>query len=205
MPPARNGPVRERLLQAAMQLFATRGYAATSIREIVEAVGVTKPVLYYHFQSKEGVYLALVEELRRAVEGTLSASLACPGTARERLERLFGDMFRLFEAHQASVRFLNAAYWGPGEGAPAVDFEAIHHRFVSTVEQLVVQGMAAGQLRRGRASDAAHALLAVVSYCMDLSLAYPALSPGWAGVLRMLDLVFAGIAPGKPARRRTSP
>jgi len=205
MPPARNGPVRERLLHAAMELFATRGYAATSIREIVGAVGVTKPVLYYHFQSKEGLYLALVEELRRAVEGTLAGSLSGPGTARERLVRLFGAMFGLFEAHQSSVRFVNAAYWGPGEGAPAVDFEVIHHRFVSTVERVVAQGMAAGEFRRARTHDAAHALLAVVSYCMDLSLAYPALSPGWAGVLRMLDLVFAGIAPGKPARRRTSP
>ena len=205
MPPARNGPVRERLLHAAMELFATRGYAATSIREIVEAAGVTKPALYYHFHSKEGLYLALVEELRGAVESTLDKSVAAPGTARERLERLFGAMFGLFEAHQSSARFVNAAYWGPGQGAPAVDFEAIHRRFFSTVERVVAQGIAAGELRRARVPDVAHALLAVISYSMDLALAYPALSPGKAGLLRILDLVFAGLAPHKPGRRRTSP
>ena len=205
MPPARNGPVRERLLHAAMELFATRGYAATSIREIVKVAGVTKPVLYYHFQSKEGLYLALVEELRGVVESTLAESVATPGSARERLERLFAAMFGLFEAHRSSVRFLNAAYWGPGEGAPAVDFEVIHRRLVSTVERVVAQGMAAGEFRRARVPDATHAFLAVISYCMDLALAYPALSPGKAGLLRILDLVFAGLAPHKPARRRTSP
>jgi AcrR family transcriptional regulator len=53
---------RHRLLVAATRLFARTGYAATSVREIVEAAGVTKPVLYYYFQSKEGLYLAILEE-----------------------------------------------------------------------------------------------------------------------------------------------
>jgi TetR/AcrR family transcriptional regulator len=199
------GSVRDRLLHAAMELFATRGYAATSIRELVGAAGVTKPVLYYHFQSKEGLYLALVEALRVAMESTLAVSAAAPGTSRQRLERLFGAMFALFEEHQASVRFLNAAYWGPAQGAPAVDFQAMHLQFVSTIERVVAEGVAAGEFRRVRARDAAAALLAVVSYSMDLSLAHPELGPGRAGVLRMLRLVFAGIAPQQPARRRTSP
>ncbi len=49
--------VRQRLLRAASDLFAQKGYAATTVREIVAAVGVTKPVLYYYFGSKEGLYL----------------------------------------------------------------------------------------------------------------------------------------------------
>ena len=57
--------VRKRLMDAAILLFTTRGYAATSVREIVEMAGVTKPALYYHFQSKEGIYLAILEDLER--------------------------------------------------------------------------------------------------------------------------------------------
>jgi len=44
---------------------SARRLRATSVREIVEAAGVTKPVLYYYFQSKEGIYLAILEETRR--------------------------------------------------------------------------------------------------------------------------------------------
>ena len=55
--------VRQRLMDSAVLLFTTRGYAATSVREIVEMAGVTKPALYYHFESKEGIYLAILDEL----------------------------------------------------------------------------------------------------------------------------------------------
>ena len=47
--------VRKRLMDAAFHLFTNRGYAATSVREIVEMAGVTKPSLYYHFESKDGI------------------------------------------------------------------------------------------------------------------------------------------------------
>jgi outer membrane protein len=59
---------RQRLLDAALRLFADRGYAGTAVQDIVEAAGVTKPVLYYHFESKGGLFQALID---RAVEERL--------------------------------------------------------------------------------------------------------------------------------------
>ena len=53
-------PVRERLLGAALDIFNERGYSATSVREIVQAADVSKPVLYYYFGSKEGIYTELM-------------------------------------------------------------------------------------------------------------------------------------------------
>ena len=57
-----NSSAREKIRQAAMELFAEKGYAATATREICEHAGVTKPTLYYYFQSKENLYRKLVEE-----------------------------------------------------------------------------------------------------------------------------------------------
>src|SRR3954469_14417239 len=48
------------LARIAARLFATHGYEATSVRMIVEAAGVTKPTLYYHFVSKEGLAQAVL-------------------------------------------------------------------------------------------------------------------------------------------------
>ena len=45
--------IAEGILQAAVRLFARKGYEATSTREIVEAAGVTKPMIYYYFKNKE--------------------------------------------------------------------------------------------------------------------------------------------------------
>ena len=59
----------EQLMGAALKLFTRRGYSATTVRELVEAAGATKPVLYYYFGSKEGLFL----ELMRTHFGRLEA------------------------------------------------------------------------------------------------------------------------------------
>ena len=57
----------ERILSTALDLFAIKGYDATSVREICEAAGITKPTLYHFFGSKDGVLQALVQTGFRAV------------------------------------------------------------------------------------------------------------------------------------------
>lgn len=194
----RNGTVRDRLLDAAIARFSTRGYAATSIREIVEAAGVTKPALYYHFQSKEGIYQAILDAVADTMESTLADAHAGGGTARDRIERLFSFMYDLFEREKAAVRFLNSIFWGPKQGVPPFDFRALQHTFLSSIRQLVAEGIASGELRRVSAEDAARVLAAVLSHTMDLALVYPRLAGGKAGLRRALDLAFQGLAAPHP-------
>jgi AcrR family transcriptional regulator len=61
LPPAER---RELILESAGRLFGERGYAHTSLDEIAGAAGVTKPILYRHFDSKKALYLALLERHR---------------------------------------------------------------------------------------------------------------------------------------------
>ncbi len=194
----RNGTVRERLLDAAIGRFATRGYAATSIREIVEAAGVTKPALYYHFQSKEGIYRAILEAVADTMEATLAAGLRGPGTVRERVERLFLAMYTVFEREKPAVRFLNSVFWGPKQGTPAFDFRTMNRTFMSALQDLVAEGMASGELRRGDAGDVSRILAAVLSHSMDLALVFPRQAQGKAGLRRALDLLFQGLAAPSP-------
>ncbi len=53
-----------RILQSAAALFSEKGYEATSIRDIISAAGVSRPVLYYHFKSKERLYMLPLLERR---------------------------------------------------------------------------------------------------------------------------------------------
>ncbi len=68
--------VRERILVVAHALFAAKGFSATSVREIAEGVGVSIPALYYHYGSKRGVLLALVERHCSCVTEAVSEALA---------------------------------------------------------------------------------------------------------------------------------
>lgn len=53
--PSRRTDTREVILSTALELFADKGYDATSMREIAEKIGISKPALYYHFDSKEDI------------------------------------------------------------------------------------------------------------------------------------------------------
>jgi AcrR family transcriptional regulator len=80
--------VRERqLLELAEALFAERGYAGASMEELARRAGVTKPVVYDVFGSKEGLYLACVErsaeQLRTAVTEATRAAAGVEGKLRE--------------------------------------------------------------------------------------------------------------------------
>ena len=54
---------RERILHIAARLFADQGFDAVSVREVCEGAGVSKPVIYYHFKSRDGLVLAVLEHL----------------------------------------------------------------------------------------------------------------------------------------------
>lgn len=62
-PPNQDGAVTHgRILLSALELFGRQGYAGTSLRQIAAAVGIRDSAIYAHFDSKESIYLALVEE-----------------------------------------------------------------------------------------------------------------------------------------------
>ena len=58
-PSARQG-AREPILAAAAELFHARGYSATSMQDIAQSVGFSRPALYYHFRDKHDILSALV-------------------------------------------------------------------------------------------------------------------------------------------------
>ena len=93
---------REQLLEVALEVFARNGYHDTSMNDIAEAAGVTKPVLYQHFDSKRDLYQALLDE---AGARLLKAIFSGAGTAtdgRSLTEQGFRAYFRwVAEDHDA--------------------------------------------------------------------------------------------------------
>ena len=54
---------KERILDAALEMFAENGYAGTNMRDLAQSVGLTKSALYKHFQSKEDIWNSLLDEV----------------------------------------------------------------------------------------------------------------------------------------------
>src|SRR3954470_1345136 len=99
-------PSADRILLSALELFSTKGYDATSVREICEAAGITKPTLYHFYGSKEGVYRALVEGVLEPFRAEVAAVLSAGGSVRERLRAVARAYFRSAGTQPELVRFL---------------------------------------------------------------------------------------------------
>jgi AcrR family transcriptional regulator len=79
---------RERqILDAAVAVFGERGYQNASMDQVAERVGVTKPVLYTHFGSKEGLLLACIARARAELLDVTSAAATSASTPEEMLRR----------------------------------------------------------------------------------------------------------------------
>jgi AcrR family transcriptional regulator len=108
--------MRERILDVALDLFIANGYDGTSLREIAEQLGVTKAALYYHFESKEDILMALHMRLHALGRDALSQLADGKVTAakwRSMLDSLLSEMlaqrkiFLLHERNQASFEKLH--------------------------------------------------------------------------------------------------
>src|SRR5262249_52798185 len=61
--PAKKAQLRRIMLDAAAKLFAERGFAGTNLQDIADALGISRPSLYYYFSNKEKILASLVEEV----------------------------------------------------------------------------------------------------------------------------------------------
>lgn len=190
--------MKEKIIRSAIQLFTKKGYAATSVREIVEASGVSKPVLYYYFKNKEELYLQIMHEAGAQHTALVEEISAMPGTARERLGRLFDRTMRLFIAHIDIVRVLHSIHYGPPQGAPEFDHHSFHNKFRELVTQLVAEGIAGGELRKGNIADYTWIFTGLINICFETNLCHPEIAPKPEDLQRMLGTVWDGLA-AKPA------
>ena len=79
------GDTRQRILDSALHLFAERGYAGTSIRDIAEELEITKAAVHYHFPSKEGMIEALLEPFIATFRSLVEQSSPGPADGRRML------------------------------------------------------------------------------------------------------------------------
>jgi AcrR family transcriptional regulator len=130
-------------------LFSTKGYDATSVREICEAAGITKPTLYHFYGSKEGVYRALVEGVLAPFTADVERLLAAPGTVRDRLRAIARVYFERAGTQPELVRFIFGLVHNPPGSAPDVAITAFYRNLVTRVAAAVDEGVRTGELAPG--------------------------------------------------------
>src|ERR1700761_1184924 len=97
---------RQQLVAVALELFAQRGYRATTMDDIAETAGVTKPLLYQHFDSKRALYLELMDVFSRAIIDRIVAATAAADGPRQQVELGFAAYFAMVAENEQAFRLL---------------------------------------------------------------------------------------------------
>jgi TetR/AcrR family transcriptional regulator len=187
---------KESLFSAALALFAEKGYASTSVREIAASAGVTKPVLYYYFQSKEGLFRSILNWAGEQQAILLRNVLNTPGTALQRMICLYRLIFSGVRENGNLFRLIHNLVFGPPQGAPSYDVEQYHRRMVDAIKAIYLKGRSEGELKDADPQEVAILLLGVTDLSFHLYYLQPeSFDP--AQPERLMELAFQGLTEKK--------
>ena len=163
MPPSLD--VRARIVRESTRLFAAQGYAKTSVREIVEAAGVTKPTLYYYFGNKEGLFATLVDEYFEAWLQAAKALIEADGSPLDRMGAYVRMTIQGAREQPDVLRFVAMAFHQVGQGAPGVDCNRFIAEEARLLAALAEEALEAGELQPDlKAGDVAMSLMSMVHF-----------------------------------------
>lgn len=184
---------RTKLLEAGTALFAEKGYASASVREIVERAEVTKPVLYYYFKNKEGMFRAILNWATELQEAILTEVIETPGTVLDQLIHLYRRIYQGVMEHQTLFKMIHNLIYGPPQGAPNYNFQRYHRRMVNAIKSIYLDGMAREEVREADPEEVAILVLSLIDFCLQLDHAHPeSLDPDRPE--RLLRLAFQGMS-----------
>ena len=167
---------RRAVLDSAIEAFARKGYAGTSILDILAATGLSKPTLYYHFESKAGLFRAILDF---AFDEPYRLMTEAVGTCRDTEQKLIGVTTVLFEfcgTHQHLTRLALASSFAAAEEIPAGSINpAKRQRNFEFVRALIRDGQRRGELEAKRdTTELAHGIYGSISHQIRMHLIAPA-------------------------------
>ncbi|MGN8025820.1 TetR/AcrR family transcriptional regulator [Microbacterium sp. 22242] len=167
MPPQQRDAERTRaeLLAVATEVFAEQGYSGARVDEIAQRTRTTKRMIYYYFESKEGLYLAVLEQAYlgiRAAERAIDVDSTDPVNAVRRLAELTFDHH---VTHQAFIRIVTIENIHRGEFIRRIDsLRSVAQPAKTLLDDILERGRAAGSFRTD--VDALDVHLVISAYCV---------------------------------------
>ena len=193
----------ERLLDSALTLFASKGFAATSVREIIEATGVTRPVLYYYCDNKQDLFQRVVSWKHDHAYQELAELLATTEGTANRLRAIIRGTFAFCAADPRVPQLMFQTTFGPVVSELSEFLQGIAERRFEIVANVIEEGIDSEELRGGNRTSLALLFCSIMDYHANTLSRLPEpeqkLTPKLADAL--VDAFLYGVATG----RKTTP
>ncbi|MBA2662045.1 MAG: TetR/AcrR family transcriptional regulator [Bradymonadaceae bacterium] len=134
-----------RIMQAALELFARKGYAATSVREIVQEANITNPMLYYYFESKEGVFLKLIDFLFSSMQTRIETCIDGAKDLPAKVRAIAWAHIDGARRAPLTLQFIYSVIFGPEQSRPTFNIICSHEAMMARVYKMFDEAIASGE------------------------------------------------------------
>lgn len=188
----REGEVRDRIFQSALRHFSNKGYAATSLREISEDAATTKPMIYYYFGSKEGLYGSIVRQILEEMAEAIRTHLPGEAPPQEQVRAYCERYLDHFLAQEEIIALVLREVFGLG-GVPMAQFsQALGEQVRQSLDAVLRRGMETGVFRVDSVSMCATAITGILNMYI-LAHVFGGADIDREGALRQVGYYVAGL------------
>ena len=143
--PSAADETRAQILDAAEEVFATKGYEAATVADIAQASGKSKGSFYFHFPSKQAIFLMLLESQAERLARRLEEAVAAEPAALARAEAALRVTLETFGRHRRLDKILLVDVADVG-GPVGTQLQGVRERFAAIIRRYIEQAVAGGEL-----------------------------------------------------------
>lgn len=171
------GETKKRIIKASISVFVEKGYMGGRIDEIARRAGVNKAMIYYYFDSKEGLYRAIIEMVFEKVSMILSEHLSGikPDTLHDGIVSFIDRYIDFIYENRIFVRFL---LWELARGGDVIS-DVIRRAIGDQFRELVGVFQHVKDLGKTRPMDPRHVMISVIGMILFYFFASPVVSTLW--------------------------
>jgi len=152
----------EQILETAKDLFINKGYHGLSMREISEALGVSKAALYYYFKDKEELFLAILKIYLDDMSEALDQIESETASRRDQIQRFIEYVLTQPAKQRATIRLASQEIIHLTPKARKT-FDALYReKFIGKVQAILQKGMDHGEFRKMKIEAAVWGLLGIM-------------------------------------------
>jgi AcrR family transcriptional regulator len=208
---ARRAPemgTEEHLLDCALSLFAAKGYEATSVRQIIDAAGVTQPTLYYYCRNKADLFHRLVRKFYEAAQDELARTIHETSGCEARLRLMVRRSFDYCARDPRIPQLMFQTHYGPLVPEVAKAIKKLTSQRFALVTRVMQDGLDANEVIGSNAKSLALIFCCLMDQPINVlsRLPHPErhLTTEFADLLVSTFLRGVGTTPGRRSARTTS-
>jgi AcrR family transcriptional regulator len=160
-----NRSVRDKVLAAAVQMFAEYGYHAATMRDIARMAGIQAASIYYHYASKQALLVEVMETHMRQLNANLEQIVSKQDTVQQRLYEAISNHIRLHTTYKSEFFIIDTeirALKGENRG----EVLALRDQYEDLFQKLLWEGMEQGVLRQ---TDVKVSSYAIIAMCTEVA------------------------------------